>query len=105
MNLLNTLVDLKMAIKHQHACILFFDEQTISFKGMPLDDEKSMEQLGITDNAMVDVIGKIVAYNVKVLPDKILRLEVSSLAPVENLKLKIEEQEGIAVDQQRLYFD
>lgn len=102
-NRLNTVADLKMAIKSK----AFFplDEQTISFKGNHLDDEKSMEQLGITEHTMVNVSGKIVAYYVKVLPDKILRLEVSSLAIVKNLKMKIEEQEGIPAGQQRLYFN
>lgn len=102
-NRLNTVADLKMVIKSK-ACIPL-DEQTISFKEKHLDDEKSMEQLGITEHSMVNLTGKIVAYNVKLLPDKILRLEVSSLATVENLKMKIEEQEGIPVGQQRLYFD
>lgn len=102
-NRLNTVADLKKIIKSEEFIPL--DEQFINFKGKHLDNDKSIiEELRITEHSMLNLTGKIIAYNVKVLPDKIFRLEVSSLATVENLKTKIEEQEGIPALQQRLFY-
>lgn len=103
-NRLNTVADLKKIIESQEFIPL--DEQIINFKGKHFDNDKSiMKELRITAHSMLNLTGKIIAYNVKVPPDKIFRLEVSSLATVENLKTKIEEQKGIPVLQQRLFYN
>lgn len=82
------------------------DDKVISFNRKHLDDDKSMEELDITEHSMLNLMRKANSYNVKVLPDKMLRLDASSLATVANFKKKIEEQEGIpGRNKQRLYFE
>lgn len=92
---LKKMIELRMCIKCSH--------QMITFKGKQLHDFESMEKLGITEHSMLELKGKTFSVEVKILPNKPVRLEVNSLDTVEILKMKMEEKEGIPANQQRLY--
>lgn len=78
--------------------------KSVHFKGLHLDDEtKTMEDLGIHEHSLVDIIGQTHAYNVTILPGKKITVAMSFFATVAQLKTEMTTQEGIPADMQRLF--
>ncbi|XP_037039061.1 polyubiquitin-like [Bradysia coprophila] len=100
----STLACMKTAISSKLEFYASEKMQIVHFKGRRLDaNDKTMEDFGITEHSVVDMTGKMIVYNVKVLPDKTFSVQISSFATVIQLKTEIAKQEGIPVGQQRLY--
>lgn len=97
---LDTVANLKTMIKDYKG----FSCSLIQFKGKHLEDDKSMETLHITEHSILEISGKVISIEVKVLPSKSLRLAINSSNTVKDLKMQMEAKEGIPFNQQCLYF-
>lgn len=67
---LSTVAELKNKLKF--TCTL------IRFKGKRLNDDETMQNLGITEHSISDITGKIISIDVKVLFNKSLQIEMNS---------------------------
>lgn len=101
-NRLNIVRDLKKMIERQMQVKPF--HQILNFKGKLLPDDESIENLKITKHSVLELIGTVIPIEVKILPNKSVWIESTSLDDVATLKAKMEATESIAVEQQRLFF-
>lgn len=79
----------------------------IVFGGRKLSDHEILRERGLQDGSTVDLVLKLqggMKIYVKTLTGKTLTIEIEPTQLIEDLKFKIQDTEGIPVDQQRLIF-
>ena len=101
----STIRDLKTIIQDQENILV--NHQCLIFARTQLDDSKTLEDYSITEESTVFLVVKLCPEKqifVKTHYDKTVPLMIEDSNTVKSLKVKIQEMEGIPVQQQRLTF-
>lgn len=102
-NRLDCGLDIKEMMKKQTG--VKCNDQIISFKGKAIKNDDIMEQLQITRNSVVELIGTMIPIEVRAMPNVSLWIEASCADTVKDLKTKIAEKDSsIPAIQQCLYY-
>mmetsp|Transcript_6838 Transcript_6838/g.14829 ORF Transcript_6838/g.14829 Transcript_6838/m.14829 type:complete len:427 (+) Transcript_6838:47-1327(+) len=95
---------LKLKIKEKGATPA--DQQRVIYEGVQLEDSHSLSHYNIhNESTLLLVLGRsAMEISVRTLTGKIIPLEVDPYDSIDNVKLKIQDKEGIPTDQQRLIY-
>lgn len=100
---LDTVFNLKLKIQSRLGIIT--SHQILYFKARQLKDHESMENLMITKDSVLNLIGTVIPVEIKRLyANESVWILANSLDTVANLKTAIEEKESVPVIEQHLYF-
>jgi ubiquitin C len=83
------------------------DQQRLIFGGKQISDERSLADYGVTAGATMHLVLRLrggMQILVKTLAGKTITVDAEEGDSIEQLKQKLNEKEGIPVDQQRLIF-
>ena len=101
----DTVADLKRMIKNKER--ISPDEQTLFYAGQQLEDMSTLSSCNIPMESMLHLVAPfcpMMKIFVRISTGKTLTLDVLFSDTISNIKLKIEDMEGIPCDQQRLFF-
>ena len=101
----DTVADLKGMIEHKER--ISPDEQTLFYAGQRLEDISTLSSCNIRMESMVHLVAPfcpMMKIFIRISTGKTLTLDVLFSNTISNIKLKIEDMEGIPCDQQRLFF-
>lgn len=100
----DTLQNLKETIENDHDIPV--GDQNLSFKGTPLDDPSStMEDNGIEDNDVVDLLADDMTINVRTPEGKTFSIPVKPENTVRDVKKVVESMHGIPAKDQILKYE
>ena len=97
----DTIRTVKLKI-HRKENIPSFYRLELELEDKPLDDNHTLSKYNIQKDCTLHVCWNVIY--VKTLTGKTIILEVSSRDTIENIRMKIQEKEGIHPDQQRLIY-
>ena len=101
----DTVADLKGMIEDKEG--ISPDEQTLFYAGQKLEDMSTLSSCNIPMESMVHLVAPfcpMMKIFVRISTGKTLTLDVLFSDTISNIKLKIEDMEGIPCNQQRLFF-
>ena len=101
----DTVADLKEMIEYKEG--ISPDEQTLFYAGQRLEDMSTLSSCNIPMESMLHLVAPfcpMMKIFVRISTFKTLTLDVLFSNTISNIKLKIEDMEGIPCDQQRLFF-
>ena len=101
----DTVADLKEMIKNKER--ISPDEQTLFYAGQKLEDMSTLSSCNIPMESMLHLVAPfcpMMKIFVRISTGKTLTLDVLFSDTISNIKLKVEDMEGIPCDQQRLFF-
>ena len=101
----DTVADLKEMIKDKEG--ISPDEQTLFYAGQKLEDMSTLSSCNIPMESMLHLVAPfypMMKIFVRISTGKTLTLDVLFSDTISNIKLKVEDMEGIPCNQQRLFF-
>ena len=101
----DTVADLKRMINNKER--ISPDEQTLFYAGQKLEDMSTLSSCNIPMESMLHLVAPfcpMMKIFVRISTGKTLTLDVLFSDTISNIKLRIEDMEGIPCDQQRLFF-
>lgn len=104
LDLSDTILSVKSKIQDREG--LHVNMQQLRFAGRELQDAKTLHECSVGNGATLFSVLRLPGMRIfiKTLTGKTLGLDVKSSDPIEEVKSRIEEKEGIPPDQQRLIF-